>query len=70
MGQVVGFLADLLVELGQVFDLFFEREPLLRLLVVSVFNLFFKLPDLFAQGLKDLIQLRPVLLCEFFSFLL
>ena len=69
MGQVISLLADLLVELCQVFNLLFKREPLFRLLVVGILDLFLEIPYLFTQGFEYLIQLGPVLLGELFCFL-
>ena len=69
MGKVVRLLADLLVELGQVFDLLFQRKPLFRFLVVGVIYLLLKVLYLFAQGFEYLIQFCPVLLGEFLRFL-
>ena len=70
IGEVAGLFADLLVEVGQVFDLPFERKPLLRLLVVGLLHLFFEYVDLFPQRLQDLIELDFILLGKLLCFFL
>jgi len=67
-GQVVCFLANGLVQVGQHLDLLTQREPLLGLHVVGIVDCFLELFDVLAQWLQDGVQVGFVQVGELLGF--
>ena len=68
--QVIGFVADLFVQLYQFFYLVFQRETLLRFLVVYLCHLMLELVQVFAEWLQQTGKAFGTQLVETFRFLL
>ena len=67
-GEVIGIRTQLMVQFPELFDLFFQADPVFGLFDKAFFYSFFERLDLFAQGFEDMLQLLLVLQGELLAF--